>query len=713
MTTVPLEFRLEDGWDDETILDLLRGRAKVRLAGRQDGHVLIGRRMSDEDWRDLHKAYRAPNERIRTFNELAEMLEEDCFHLRAARRTDDGRPVVEIRARGKRGLLYGGFELIEKLRRAEDLSNLDQTELPDLPVRYNEEFLTVSQKLSRQANLRRIEDFFRHEAFYLRFNGICPVVSNARALLPVGYPDYAERRCVESEYYRELALIHQHASRAGLDFYYPTNLIPLPPEFEPLINSQVPQNLACLRYDDPQEGARYLRDRFPGLFTADGRLDVSNPVFENMLRAEIAEALRRFPDMKGVHIYACEAGGHNVVIGRSYGGLTLAVEPERDLRRMLRCIRHALPDDKKILMFTHMPVGVGDIVGDVLDKHFPDIVQLSEVQTGPQYPGKVIFGALGRDEKQRKERLARQVTIPWILFDAEHTGSRSLAFCFPQHMHGVVRETTELGALGVAPRTSRDYGVVMGTLLAGGAYAGMRTAWSLDSDPEALCREWVADEYGPGAEDLAEVLLQHETLFRKGVLVNGVSLYDLVGGEEREDTVLGSLYQGSLRYPHVLELFAPEGTVMAEAVHRTRDRLVVEELGNKAAAPEAVLVAKEEAAALAGELAEKVRAFGDHLPPEAYAYLLEVHENLARLMALNRDFSTALSLEARFRRDPKQFAKLAPAYEAALDALEDAAYQVRCDKGEGFFYGYPKGLMNYVQIARQRLGALRVEQEGA
>ncbi|MCK4275033.1 MAG: hypothetical protein KAX78_00860, partial [Phycisphaerae bacterium] len=378
---------------------------------------------------------------------------------------------------------------------------------------------------------------------------------------------------------------------------------------------------------------------------------------------------------------------------------------------------------RQMFVFTHMPVGVGDPIGKILRDQFPEVVQFAEVQTGPQYPGKAIFGHLGNDEAARRDRVSAQATAGWILFDAEHIGWRSVEFCLAAQARSVVSTIAGYGALGIGGRTSRDYGAGMGTLLEGVSYAGSRTAWSLDAELDTLMGEWIGSYFGPGApvDELRRILLAHDELFRKGVLVQSVSLYDLVGGNEHEDQVLATAYHGALRYPQILELFAPEGTKMKDVLSRYRDRVIAEQLGTEAAGPQQVLDEKDQAVALATELVAKVKALrgrlatgrGELVEPDRYARLLEIHENLLRLMRANRDFVTALQLEARLRADPKLFEQLHPTYVEALDLLEETAYRIRTAKGDGFFYGYTRGLMNYVQIARLRLGAMKVAQLGA
>ncbi|MCK4275846.1 MAG: hypothetical protein KAX78_04990, partial [Phycisphaerae bacterium] len=337
-----------DGRWGAHVRELLDERAQDRLAALPARLAVAVAPMGDDELDGLIAGYQAPNDRVRSYKHLRAVLAKDSFGIRAGGRTEAGVPLIEVRAADIRGVLYGAFELIEKLRRGEDVASIDLIEVPDLPIRINYEFLTVSQRLSRSANRRRIVDFFRKEAFYLRFNGIYPAVSNGRAILPIGYPHYADRRCLKSEYFQELQLIYDQCVHWGLDFYCPVNLIPLPVAFEPLIGSQMSTHLSCLKFSDRAEGVRWLKEHFGELFTADGKLDIGNRAFENMLRAQLTFALECFPQMKGVNVYPCEDGQYNVVMGRSYGGLDLAIDPQRDYGRFFRCIADAIGPDRQM-----------------------------------------------------------------------------------------------------------------------------------------------------------------------------------------------------------------------------------------------------------------------------------------------------------------------------------------------------------------------------
>ncbi len=685
----------------------LRAAVSIRLQARIQGAVT--ERADDADW-----VVDVPSDVA-----LVRQLGDDGFALK---RTEDK---IYVFGNRRRARLYGLWELIERVRRGEDLGGINAVEIPQYGIRGDTQCPHTPYKLSREETLAFWDGYFDW-AVWMRQNIFMPFQSNGRVIVPRGSPDYAEREYGTGGGYYAMKRIYDLCQLYDIDFYYPLHLYPVPAETgfrdEPStgneffypggVEHRVPLNGPLARPYMTQ-----YQNMFPGYFDEEGHVDPSFSGVWNAIDTEIKAVHDLFPNVKGFLLNFAETNGHS----QKFKALGVRGRELDVLERTFRFVRDRV-DGKQVVLFHH---GVGllvfrpsggadDAVFDFLSEEAGDFFHLVDLHPGPQHPGQPVLGSVGSETQRR--RLCDDLTaVVWTICDGEHMARNAVAYSVPAYIYHDMKKALGYGARGSFQRTANyDFGVVPGTVLEVNALAAYRVLWNPETPLDAIWEEWLASRFGPNlATPLQEILEPVETIVRKGLLLHNCPMFGLMGLLNAEYFMTGMLYNDAqngvagIRYPTVLDLFQPTGTLMHEVVTANpRDRRFLANVGQRARPAEDIRRDRADALLLAEQSVRGLRVLQPKMTPEDYALVHESLDNLRCLVEISARFTDALYFEkAAFIENYDGVQEPEREYEEALVRLEEAVFRVRREKGQYFFYGLPQAMAAYRQIGRLRLEA--------
>ncbi|NIA14770.1 MAG: hypothetical protein GWP08_11900 [Nitrospiraceae bacterium] len=651
---------------------------------------------------------------------LAERLGGEGFALRS----DGAR--MHVYGNRRRARLYGLWELIEIARRGELDGPIDQLEVPRYAIRGDTQCPHTPYKLSREDTLAFWERYFDW-AVWMRQNRFMPFQSNGRVIVPRGYPDYADLDYGKGGGYYAMKRIYDLCQLYDIDFYYPLHLFPVPAETgfrdEPStgneffypdgVENRVPRNGPMARPYETQ-----YQNQFPEYFTDDGKVDLAFPGLWKAIETELVAAQELFPNMRGVLLNFAETNGHSQkfrALHRQQGTRPVMAKTFDFVRRHAEgkqiVIFHHGPG---LLVFRHDSTGMAQDPIDFLKEEAGDFLHLVDLHPGPQHPGQPVFGSVGDVETRR--RLCRELDVVlWTICDGEHIGRNAIAYSVPGYIYKDMKTAMGYGIQGSFQRTANyDFGVVPGTVLEVNAYAAYRVLWNPDVSLDTIWEEWLASRFGPGAAPaLKPILAPVETVVRKGLLLHNCPMFGLMGLLNAEYFMTGTLYNAAqngvagIRYPTILDLFQPPGTLMHEAVTANpRDRRFLMNVKQRARTIADIRSDRQEAVSVAKESVRRLRALKTTLVQDDYVYLLEALVNLQYLTEISALFTNALYLEKMaFVQNYDRVEDPIQKFEEALARLEERVYAIRKEKGDFFFYGLPQAMASYRQIGRLRLEA--------
>ena len=245
------------------------------------------------------------------------------------------------------------------------------------------------------------------------------------------------------------------------------------------------------------------------------------------------------------------------------------------------------------------------------------------------------------------------------------------------------------------------------------AYTAYRLLWNPEVTLDELWAEWIGSRFSPDlAGPLREVLEPVEQVVRKGLILHNCPMFGTMGLQESEYYMLGSIqnprsFTAGIRYPTILDLFQPAGTLMHEVVaNNPRDRRFLLGVEQRARPIAEILAGRDEAVKLSAEMLLRAEALQSRLGAADYALVREAVENLHYVAEISRLFTEALYYEKMaFVDNYDQVAEPINKFEESLARLEERVYQIRRAKGQYFFHGIPQAMSCYRQIGRLRLEA--------
>jgi hypothetical protein len=651
---------------------------------------------------------------------LSDRLGEEGFALQ----TRKGK--IHISGNRRRARLYGLWELIEHARRGESIEQLTIEDIPKYAIRGDTQNPHTPYKLSRQETLEFWEDYFSW-AMWMRMNMFLPFQSNGRVIVPQGYPEYSDLAYGTGGGYYAMQRIYELCQLYDIDFYYPLHLFPVPAETG---RRDEPSTSHEFFYGDgvedrvPRIGPHALleetqyHNKFPEYFTENDEVDLSNSALWRAVETEIKAARELFPNLKGFLLNFAETNGHtqkfSVIQGQ--GGSwpllqrTFNFVKDKSGGMQLALFHHGAG----LLVFQKGQASFNPIAA--LQREFTDMLHIVDLHPGPQHPGQPVFGSVAPDF--RSMLCKALTTIAWTITDGEHTVRNAAAYSVPGYIHHDLKQAMEYGIRGSFQRTGNyDFGKVPGTLLEINAYAAYRTLWNPELTIDEIWTEWIGSRFGPElAEPLRAALEPVEEITRKGLFLHNCPMFGTMGLQDSECYMVGGLqnpltthefYTAGIRYPTILDLFQPAGTMLHETTpNNIRDRRFTAVVQQQARSIADILADRLRAVELAKECTARAGSLQSRMTSEDFSLVHNAVENLQYLVEISALFTEALYLEKMaFIDNYDKIENAVEKYEQAADRLEKRSYEIRQAKGDYFFYGVTQAMGAYRQVARLRLEA--------
>jgi hypothetical protein len=686
--------------DDQQLRDAVQQRLETRIQG-----VVVNEK-NNGGW-----VVEAPSDAA-----LSDQLGTDGFALKS----DAGQ--LMILGNTRRARLYGLWEAIERVKRGESVEALDMVEVPKYKIRGDTQNPHTPYKLSRQETLDFWEEYFDW-AMWMRMNMFLPFQSNGRVVVPRGYPDYANHEYSTGGGYYAMKRIYELCELYGIDYYYPLHLYPVPAETgfrdEPTtsveffypdgVEDRVPR---IGPFVELEETKYHLK--FPEYYNEHSEVNLSNPGLWNSIETEIEAAQELFPNMKGFFLNFAETNGHS----QKFAVIRHQGNRWEILKKTFRFIKEKAPD-KKLVLFHHGP-GIlvfnesGRLPQDIytfFQQEMPEMMHVVDLHPGPQHPGQPVFGSVG-PEPARRALCENLNTILWTICDGEHIGRTAIAYSVPGYIYNDMKQAMDYGVNGSFNRTGNyDFGRVPGTLLEINGYTAYRVLWNPDVSLDQLWNEWVGSRFGPELETAIRAILEPvETIVRKGLILHNCPMFGTMGMQDNENVMTGGLqnarsFAAGIRYPTILDLFQPAGTLMYPNVnYNRRDKRFLYNVQQKARPIQDIFSDRAEAVKLARDIHRQTETLQSRVSPEDYTLISDAVKNLRHLVEISALFTQALYYEKMaFIDNYDNVSEPIKKFEEALGNLETRAFEIRRQEGDFFFYGIPQAMGSYRQMGRLRL----------